>query len=174
MPETRKTKFRLLAARTGNQCVTLDTSLPNIVFREGIRRSLFKEFQGSKVKRENVRLGTSIIDSMLSGGGTAYVEVKSCTLVRRGTALFPDAVTERGRRHLRELESAKANGDLAYMVWIVQRPEAEELRPYNKRDPRFAAEAVKAEREGVGLLAYKCSFDTHALRLLGRIPVTIK
>jgi sugar fermentation stimulation protein A len=141
------------------------------VFREGIRHSLFTEFIGRTVKKENVRLGKSIIDFQLSGRETTFVEVKSCTMVVDGTALFPDAVTERGSRHLRELEAAVAGGALAFMVWIIQRPDAERLKPYRMRDPKFAAELVRARDAGVGLLAYRCSFDTRSLRLVGRVPV---
>jgi sugar fermentation stimulation protein A len=170
-PPHRKTEYRLLAARTGSLWATLDTSIPNRVFREGIRHSLLKEFVGRTVKKENVRLGKSIIDFQLSGRKTTYVEVKSCTMVVDGTALFPDAVTERGSRHLRELEAAVAGGAQAFMVWVIQRPDAERLKPYQMRDPKFAAELVRARDVGVGLLAYRCSFDTHNLRLVGQVPV---
>jgi sugar fermentation stimulation protein A len=171
MSPHHKTKYRLIAARAGNLWATLDTSIPNVVFREGIKRSLFTEFAGRTVKRENVRLGKSIIDFQLSGRKTTYVEVKSCTLVLDGTALFPDAVTERGSRHLRELEAAVAAGAQAFMVWIIQRPDAERLEPYKMKDPKFAAELVKARNAGVVLLAYRCSFDAKKLRFVGRVPV---
>jgi sugar fermentation stimulation protein A len=108
MSPNHKTRYRLLAARVGSLWATLDTSIPNRVFRDGIRHSLFTEFIGRSVKKENVRLGKSIIDFQLSGRKATYVEVKCGTLVLRGTALFPDAVTERGTRHLRELEAAVA------------------------------------------------------------------
>jgi len=116
MSPHHKTKYRLLAARIGSLWATLDTSIPNVVFREGIKRSLFREFIGRTVRKENVRLGKSIIDFQLSGRRITYVEVKSYTLVVNGTALFPDAVTERGSRHLRELEAAAAGGAQAFMV----------------------------------------------------------
>jgi sugar fermentation stimulation protein A len=171
MSPHHKTKYRLIAARTGSLWATLDTSIPNVVFREGIKRSLFREFAGRTVKKENVRLGRSVIDFQLSGRKTTYVEVKSCTLVLNGTALFPDAVTERGSRHLRELEVAVASGAQAFMVWIIQRPDAERLKPYKMKDPKFAAELVKARSAGVRLLAYRCSFDARNLMFVGRVPV---
>jgi sugar fermentation stimulation protein A len=169
-----KTEFRLLAAKSGSLWATIDTSVPNVVFREGIRRSLFAEFAGAVVKKEGVRLGRSLIDFLLSDGKPIYVEVKSCTLVRDGTALFPDAVTERGFRHLRELEGVVASGGTAYLVWIVQRPDAERLMPYREKDPMFAAEVVRAQDIGVSFLAYSCSFDASCLRLIGRLPVVIE
>jgi sugar fermentation stimulation protein A len=172
-PSKPKTKFRLLAAETGSLWATLDTSLPNVVFREGVRHSLFEDFAGRVVVKENVRLGRSVIDFLLSGTVLAYVEVKSCTLVRDGTALFPDAVPERGRRHLLELEGALSRGAEAVMVWIVQRPDAIELRPYPKKDPKFSEELSRAKEIGVRILAYRYSFDTKALRLVGRISVTV-
>lgn len=174
MSPNHKTRFRLIAARAGKLWATLDTSIPNVTFREGIRRSLFEEFAGRTVKNENVRLGRSIIDFQLSGEKTTYVEVKSCSLVRKGTALFPDAVTERGRRHLKELEEAVAGGAEAFMVWIIQRPDARELEPCRQKDPRFASELVRARRAGVQLLAYRCSFDGQTLRLVGQVPVKIE
>ena len=172
-PGSKKTKFRLLAAKSGSIWATLDTAVPNVVFREAIGRALLPEFAGRAIKKEGARLGKSIIDFQLSGGSSAYVEVKSCTLVRNGTALFPDAITERGRRHLTELEMAVSNGGEAYMVWIIQRPDAEELKPFREKDPAFAEETVRAKDTGVGLLAYKCRFDTHSLSLVGRVPVVV-
>jgi sugar fermentation stimulation protein A len=171
LPPPHKTKFRLIAANTGDLWATLDTAIPNVVFREGIRRSLFAEFTGRTVLKEGVRLGNSLIDFLLSGPRPCYVEIKSCTLVRDGTALFPDAITERGRRHLRELEGAVKSGAESHMVWIVQRPDANDLRPYKERDPQFAAEMIRARDVGVGFIAYRCSFDGQSLRLQGRLPV---
>lgn len=112
-----------------------------------------------------------MIDFQLSGNVPTFVEVKSCSLVSHGIALFPDAVTERGRRHLRELEKAASQGAQAHMVWIIQRPDAVELRPYKEKDPGFAEETIVARRAGVRTLAYKCSFDGRALRLAGRVKV---
>ncbi len=168
-----KTRFRLLAAKVGDLWATLDTAVPNVVFREGISRGLFPEFAGRTVRKEGVRLGRSIIDFLLSGVRPSYVEIKSCTLVRDGTALFPDAITERGLRHLRELELAVASGADAALMWIIQRPDARNLRPYKERDPKFSAEVTRAHRAGVQFLAYCCSFDGSSLRLEGSVPVTI-
>jgi sugar fermentation stimulation protein A len=170
---THKTKFRLIAAKTGDLWATLDTAIPNRVFREGIKRSLFPEFTGTAVLKEGIKLGRSLIDFQLTGQRPSYAEVKSCTLVVDRIALFPDAITERGRRHLRELEAAVARGARAYMAWMIQRPDARGLTPYVRKDPEFAAETIRASRVGVGFLAYKCSFGGKSLRLVGSVPVSL-
>jgi len=171
-PRGKKTAFRLIAAKRGKIWATLDTAIPNLVFREAVRRAAIKEFSSYRIIGENVRFGRSLIDFLLvRGRKLAYVEVKSCTLVEKGIAKFPDAVTKRGLRHLRELEEAVKKGNEAYMVWVIQRPDAKLLVSFWEKDPEFSRELIRAERVGVSLLAYKCHFDGHHLTLLSKVPV---
>jgi sugar fermentation stimulation protein A len=167
-----KTAFDLLAVQAKNVWVTIDSRLPNKVFKEAVLSSELREFKGYRIKKENVRVGKSLVDFLLEKEGrVAYVEVKSCSLAIDKVALFPDAPTERGRKHLRELIEVKRKGHQAYIVWIVQRPDAEELRPYEEKDERFALALKEAVEEGVIPIAYVTEFDGALMKLRGRIPV---
>lgn len=89
----------------------------------------------------------------------AYVEVKSCTHVEDGVAKFPDRQTGRGRRHLRSLESLVDDGTEAHLVFVVQRPDVERVRPFRAVDPEFADLLARASDAGVGVHALSTAFD---------------
>lgn len=170
--ERQKTAFDLLAVQDKDIWVTVDSRLPNMMFKEAVLNSRLREFEGYRIEKENVRVGKSLIDFLLEKEGRiAYVEVKGCSLVIGKAALFPDAPTERGRGHLRELIRAKQEGHQAYMVWMVQRPDAEELRPYKEKDKRFTIALREAIKGGVIPIAYLTEFDGAVMKLKGRIPV---
>ncbi|HHX27593.1 MAG: DNA/RNA nuclease SfsA [Bacillota bacterium] len=101
----------------------------------------------------------SRFDFYLEGSGVApaLVEVKSVTLCVNGKGLFPDAPTERGARHLRELAEAVSIGYRAYAVFIAQREDILTVSPNRNTDPKFAEALAEAARRGVRLLAYRCS-----------------
>jgi sugar fermentation stimulation protein A len=103
------------------------------------------------------------------------VEAKSASLVEEGAegniARFPDAVTARGRRHVEELAALARAGERAAVVFIVQRPDARELRPQWETDPAFAAALAAAQQAGVHLLAATCRLITQEICLERMIPV---
>lgn len=100
------------------------------------------------------------------------LEVKSVTLVEEGLGLFPDAVTARGARHVRELAELAGSGDRAAAVlFLVQRDDAEAVMAAPSIDPDFAAALESARREGVRVLARRCSVDTECVSLDEPIPV---
>jgi sugar fermentation stimulation protein A len=99
------------------------------------------------------------------------VEVKSATWVIGRRALFPDAPTERGARHVRELAAAVRSGRRAAVIFVVQRRDACSFAPHAGRDPAFAAALRDAFAAGVSVLAYRASVTVRGCRLLDRIPV---
>ncbi|MEA4892507.1 MAG: DNA/RNA nuclease SfsA [Peptococcaceae bacterium] len=102
----------------------------------------------------------------------AFIEVKGVTLEEKGICRFPDAPTERGTRHLRELVRAKAAGYAAYVVFIVQMGEMIYFTPHTERDPAFTRALREADAAGVTVLAYDCRVTPDSLAL-GR-PVEIR
>ena len=110
--------------------------------------------------------GTSDHDRRL-----CLVETKSCNLVVSGVALFPDAPTLRGTRHLNELRQAVAAGHRAAVVWFVQRDDASVLRPHRQADPAFARALAEAVAAGVEAYAYRCLVTPAAIHVLEAIPV---
>ena len=101
------------------------------------------------------------------------MEVKSASLVIDGSARFPDAVTARGRRHVLELAEVVNRGGRAAIVFIVQRPDAHELRPQWSSDPEFAQALVSAQQAGVAIYAYTCGLTLQAMWLEREIGVQL-
>jgi len=125
-----------------------------------------------EVKRE-VKFGDSRVDFLV---GDTLVEVKGCTLVRDGLALFPDAPTERGRRHVLNLIRALNSGYKAMVLFLVMRPDARNLSPNWETDPGFSEALVKAVEAGVEVRAIKFAYfpRTREVRALGTIPVSVQ
>jgi sugar fermentation stimulation protein A len=139
--------------------VSLDSTLPNRLIRKALAERALAEFAGWDLVRWEVTLGRSRFDFLLSDarGRQMVVEVKSVTLVENGVGLFPDAVTERGARHVRELaELAGQEGWEAAVLFVLQRSDASEIRAARAIDPKFAEALLEAEEAGVRILGRRC------------------
>ena len=121
-------------------------------------------------------MGRSRLDFLLgnSAGRQMVLEVKSVTLVEGGVGLFPDAVTERGARHVRELaEVLKRPGWEAGVLFMLQRSDAREIRAAKSIDPKFAEALSDAESEGVRLLGQRCRVYHNRVELGKTVPVVV-
>ncbi|MFQ5537856.1 MAG: DNA/RNA nuclease SfsA [Gemmatimonadota bacterium] len=152
--------------------VSVNTTVPNRLVEEGLRSSLLEEFAGWSFLRREPPLGKGRMDFLLENGEgrRMYVETKSVTLVRDGVALFPDAVTARGARHLEELEKALGEGHEAAVLFIVQRPDAERIVAAREIDPHFARTLSRVQDAGVRVLGRRCRVDWEGITLLGPVP----
>lgn len=102
------------------------------------------------------------------------LEVKSVTLMEGRVGLFPDAVTARGARHVRELTALRRGGDWAAAVlFVLQRPDADRVMPDAGIDPEFARALAEARRAGVRLLGRRCRVDLKAIALDRAVPVVL-
>lgn len=154
--------------------VSADARVPNALFREAWGRGELPPFRPYIALEAEVSLGGGRVDFRLSGpDGIAYVEVKSVTLVEGGVGLFPDAPTERGRRHLAALMAARAEGAQAFVLFVVQRPDARAFRPHDPADPDFGRALRAAVARGVQALAYRCEVSLVEIRLADPIPVML-
>lgn len=171
----RKTQYTVVGAITPEGVrVSVDARLPNRLMAELLRQGELEEFKGFRLSRSEPRLGKGRVDFLLEGfEGKLLLEVKSCTLTFRGGALFPDAPTLRGRRHLLELARAVESGWKAAVVFLAQRGDVEEFQPNWREDPEFTRALKEAWRKGVKVYAYKAEFDGRKLKLLGRIPALV-
>ncbi len=170
----RKTAYDLTLVEYAGTLVSVDSRLPTVVFREAVDAGVLAGFEGYSVDRAEVTLGESRIDLLLSGSeGLCYVETKSVNLVEDGRALFPDAPTERGRRHLGELADAVASGHRACAVFVVQRGDAVEMAPYREADALFGEALDRAVELGVEARAYRCRVTTEEISIKGSIPVRL-
>jgi len=168
-----------LSSAPGGALVGVNTHLANRLVREAIEGGVITELRGYSRIRQEVRYGEegSRIDLLLQERGRAdcYVEIKSVTLVRgQGEAAFPDAVSARGSKHLRELAHMVRGGDRAVLLFCVQRADARLVRPAADIDPRYARTLAEARQAGVEILAWRASVSPDAIELDTRLPVEIE
>ncbi len=168
----RKTPFDLKLVRVGELLVSVDARLPRFIFQEALEANRLQEFSGYRVIKSEPRYGESRFDLLLEGPlGLCFVETKSVTLVRDGIALFPDAPTERGKRHLLKLRELASKGTEAVIVFIIQREDALSFSPNFSADPLFARAFWDAIDAGVQAFAYTCLVTEKTIGLKGKIPI---
>jgi sugar fermentation stimulation protein A len=173
----RKLRYTWQAVRCGSGWVNVDTALPNRVLAEALEHGLVPELAGYERRAREVRYGHgSRIDLLLSGPRRArcFVEVKSTTLRQGPAALFPDAPTERGRKHLAELERVARRGERAVQFFFVSRADVELFRPADLIDPEYGRALRRAARAGVEILAWTARVEPRRLELAKRLPVDLE
>ncbi len=152
--------------------VGINTGYANRLAEEAIRRGHIQELAGYAALRREVAYGEgSRVDFLLEGEGRppCYVEVKSVTLKRGATAEFPDAVTARGARHLRELMAMRQAGSRAVMLFIAQRNDCQRLTIAGDIDPAYAAALARAQEAGVEVIAQACSVSPAGIDMGGKL-----
>lgn len=155
--------------------VGINTGLPNKLVREGIQDGTIKELQGYDAIRQEIRYGaeSSRIDLLLEGGGKpdCYVEIKNVTLAQESIGYFPDAVSERGSKHLRELAEVAAAGKRAVICFCVQRKDVIEVRPADNIDGIYGATLRQAIDAGVQAIAWRAYVSVDEIRIDTKLPV---
>lgn len=173
----RKLRFTWQAVRVGRAWVNVDTSLPNRVVAEAVAAGAVPEVAGYASLRREVPYGRdSRIDLLLADEqrGTCHVEVKCTTYTQGRVALFPDAVTERGTKHLGELTRLARAGQRAVQFFFVSRADVECFRPADAIDPRYGRALRRAAAAGVEVLAYAARVEARRLELLHCLPVELR
>ena len=172
----RRLRFTWQAVRVGRTWVNVDTALPNRVVAEAIAAGGIPELAGYGSLRREVPYGRrSRIDLLLEDArrGTCHVEVKSTTLREDGVALFPDAPTERGTKHLGELARLARAGQRAVQFFFVSRGDVERFRPADAIDPEYGRALRRAVAAGVEVLAYRTRVEARGLELREALPVDL-
>lgn len=170
----RKYAHTLEMVRVEDIWVGINTSLTNRLVREALEDGLFPEAGEFTVIKPEVKAGGSRLDFKLSGGETdCYLEVKNCSLAEHGIALFPDAVTERGTRHLRELLALHRAGCRAGIIFCVQRQDAEIFSPAKAIDPLYTRTLLEVVSQGVMALACRALVSPQAIRIETRLKVRL-
>jgi len=157
-PPGMKTEYKLLAINVDDEWVLLNTSIHSKIGEEAIKRGVLG-FRPKKIKRE-VRFGSSRIDYLLDD--KIFVELKGTNLLMEGCCLFPDAPTERGARHLRELKEAIKQGYESYILFMGLR-NCKCFKTHHKLDPNFSAEFKDALQKGVKFKGFKIFLDDNNL-----------
>jgi sugar fermentation stimulation protein A len=169
----RKTAFTLTLVRHEGTWVSLIPDLANGILAAALARRGVRGLRASVLRRE-VSVGRSRFDFLLEvSARPVLAEVKSATLVVGGRALFPDAPTSRGVRHLLELTAHRRKGGESLVVFLVQRSDCRVLSPNARRDPAFAEALKGAVRSGVRVLCYRCAVEPRGCTLLGPIPLDL-
>lgn len=164
----------MVEAPGGDDLVSMDTTLPNRLVERALRSGALREFRGWTMERTEVRIGRSRFDFMLSraGGRRLALEVKSVTLVQERVGLFPDAITARGTRHVRELAALVAGGAWeAAVLFVVQRRDVQRVTAAREIDPTFADALSSAKHAGVRVLGRRCRVELERVTLGGAVGV---
>ena len=158
---SRKMEYSLIAVYKGDLLINMDSQAPNIVMGEMLKEGKIRlpglKYQLSLIKPE-AKFGDSRLDFYVEDAESdkAFIEVKGVTLEEDGIVKFPDAPTERGTKHLKELVKAAGKGYGAYVVFVVQMDRAERFEPNDATDPAFAEAFHYACGHGVQALAFTC------------------
>ncbi|MBI9077539.1 MAG: DNA/RNA nuclease SfsA [Desulfatibacillum sp.] len=169
----RKLKYTLELIRMPNSLVGTNTGVPNKLVAKAIENHVIPELHGYSQIRTEVPYGTnSRIDILLSGDNRrdCLVEVKNCTLVENSIAMFPDAVTARGLKHLEELDKALSQNKRSVMFFLVQRMDADVFAPADHVDPAYGAALRRVHSHGVEILVWDVTMDLKNLCLHHPLP----
>ncbi len=173
----RKTPYTLVGVKTGKIWVNIQSIFTNKLFEEEYKKIPF--FKDYKIVRREYTFGNSRLDFLLENQITnkkTLLEVKSSTLVKKGKALFPDAPTTRGTKHVKELTQALKQGFNSIIVFIIKREDATSLSPNVSIDPDFSKELRNAIDKGIKVLAVNCFYDPIEKRELSiekEVPVLL-
>ena len=172
----RKYRYTWEQVSVGPARVGINTHRANALVGEAIDSGLLDLLAGYPERRAEVRYGeeNSRIDWLLTHPARprCYVEVKNVTAaVEAGIALFPDAVSTRGTKHLREMMRCVAEGERAVLVFCVQRDDVGEVRPADSIDPEYGRVLREALQAGVEAVAYGATLTDRKILLTHRIPI---
>ena len=172
----RKYKYDLVAveknADNGTLLINMDSQAPNSAAGEWVKTCGLFSVE-AKVRRE-VSFGSSRFDIFVSDGERkAFIEVKGVTLEHGGVALFPDAPTERGVKHIEELINCKNSGFEAYILFVVQMKGVNTFSPNTETHPEFAQALKEAVDKGVEVLVYDCRVTPDSMTIESEVKKII-
>ena len=166
----RKTQFDLIAVQKGHQLINMDSQAPNKAAMQWLAAGGLGEIQNL---RPETTYGASRFDfSFQKDGKMCFLEVKGVTLEHSGICAFPDAPTQRGAKHLKELTALIKEGFGAYVLFVIQMSDVSYLHPNDATDPAFGKALREAAAAGVQILAYDCAVTPDSMALQN--PVEIK
>ncbi len=167
----RKTPYDVIGVEQNGQIINIDSMAPNRAVAEWLPSFLPK---GAAIRPET-KFGDSRIDFYAKAGEEEFlIEVKGVTLKRNGVALFPDAPTTRGVKHLKELTKAARQGYRCYVIFVIQMQGVSYFAPNDQTDPAFAEALRQADAAGVHILAMDCTVTPTQMELNREIPVRLK
>lgn len=170
----RKTKYSLIGIYKGKELVNIDSQAPNAAVFEAVKNGRIKEIGLPQFVKREVKYGDSRFDIYYERDGVkGFAEVKGVNLDVDGIAKFPDAPTERGSKHLRELIRAHEKGYECSVLFVIQMKGIKAFMPNAEMDKSFAASLMAASKAGVNVLAYDCSITESSMTLDKKIDVIL-
>jgi sugar fermentation stimulation protein A len=170
----RKTRFTWEMIRIEGDWVGINTSHPNTLAFEWIKEGLIPGLEGMNGLRREVKWEDSRFDLYGEGpSGPCFIEVKNVTLKEGEWALFPDAVTERGRKHLKTLIRVKRSGIRAVMLYVVQRMDVKVFSPAREIDHTYAQTLDDAFHQGVEVIAVQAKVSPEGIEFHRKLPVEL-
>lgn len=168
----RKTKYSLIAVRKGNLLINMDSQAPNKAVAEWLTEK--QPFGEIRVMKPECRHGNSRFDFYLeTEKRKIFIEVKGVTLENDGIAMFPDAPTARGVKHLQELTDCLQQGYEAAVIFVIQFTGAKLFRPNYATHPEFAQALRAAQAAGVQVVALECTVTPESMYIGKSVPLQL-
>ena len=165
----RKTKYDVIGVKKKDCLVNMDSQIPNKVVYEWIKKGNL--FSKEAMVRPEKKFGNSRFDLYVEDGDRkAFIEIKGVTLEVDGVARFPDAPTERGVKHIRELCDCVKQGYEGYILFVIQMKGVTRLEPNWETHKAFGEALAEARQQGVQILAYDCMVTENSIELEQSIP----
>ncbi len=171
--EKRKTGYSLITVNKSGKLINMDSQAPNKAVEEWLQSGgLLPDIK--LLKREQ-KWGDSRFDFYFeTENEKAYAEVKGVTLEENGVVMFPDAPTERGVKHVKELYKLKEKGFSAYLIFVIQMKDVKYFTPNIKTHKEFADALIEAEKAGVKIVAADCFVSPDTMEIRDRVRIVLK
>ena len=167
----RKTKYDLITVRKGHRLINMDSQAPNAAVKEWLLAGGLGQIED--LRPETVHGGSRFDFSFTKEEKPCFLEVKGVTLEHDGICAFPDAPTDRGARHLRELRHAVAEGYECYVLFVIQMEDVQFLHPNDATDPAFVKALREAAEAGVQILAMDCAVTEDSMIIQKKVEVRL-
>jgi sugar fermentation stimulation protein A len=174
---SRKIPHTLELIHNGDTWIGVNTANANKLVHQWLKKNLIPELSGYSLIQSEKKIGDSRIDFYLEGHADlppCYVEVKNVTLKLEGVAQFPDAVSVRGQKHLKELMELKKAGIRAAMFYVVQREDVQSMKPAHSIDKRYGELLKEAHAAGVEIFVYQCSMNINEIGFGRSLPFCLE
>ncbi|WP_346860412.1 DNA/RNA nuclease SfsA [uncultured Draconibacterium sp.] len=167
----RKTRFTWEMIKINNDWVGINTSVPNKLAFDAVSSGIIPELSGYTLVKREVQFGDSRFDIYAENAQEkCFVEVKNVSMKAGKYALFPDAVTTRGRKHLKTLMQVKAEGMRAVMLYVIQRSDVNIFAPAKEIDPGYAETLKEAFDAGVEILPMQVKVTPQSIDFTRKLP----
>ena len=167
----RKTAYDLITVEKGTRLINMDSQAPNTAAREWLEAGNLGQIENL---RSEVFFGDSRFDfAFTKDGRPCFLEIKGVTLENDGICAFPDAPTQRGAKHLKELKRAVEEGCGGYVLFVIQMEDVTYLHPNDVTDPVFGEALREAAAAGVQVLAAQCHITPDSMTVTRQVPVDL-